>query len=119
MEDFSICPICGKKLSVIKLNRFIKFIDKTSCFLDKKCVGVNHFFQIFIDQVTKKIDYMKFSLYPTYSQYVHINFIKQYSNIYIYKNGEHFKINIPRIIDPDFPNLIGIKEKINKLLLLS
>ena len=115
MDDIRICPICNNNLiprpSLHSSKRGGKIIERI-------CTGINHLFQIFVEN--GKVDYLKISLKPDYSVFFVIDYYNNKCIISCLKNGksEH-DIEIPRIIEPDFPDLVKLKEKISLYVVLS
>jgi len=115
MNDTLLCPICGNKLRSLRLkDKYLHSIDKTANYQERTCSqGMNHSLQIFTDEETGKIDFLKMSLNPKYSRYVEIDFFNLKSRINCLKVGKPYYIDIPKMIDPDFPELLKLKERIS------
>lgn len=75
---------------------------------------------MFINDQTRKVDRIKVSLNPEYSIFFEVNYYYQKCIVSCFKNGkmEH-NIEIPRIIEPDFPDLVKLKEKISIYVVFS
>jgi hypothetical protein len=121
MQEIFSCPICNVKLQgVSKKKRKLHWVNKTSTYFEKKCVkNHNHSFQCFTDKITGKVDLMKFSLEPDYSKFIEIDYFNQRCRINCLKAGQSYYIDIPGIIEPDFPNLEKLKQKVSLYVILS
>ena len=120
MEDTLACPICGNKLRTVKLtNKYLHPINKTATFFERTCVGVNHSLRFFADENTKRVDMLKFSLDPKYSKYLEIDYHNKRCRISCMKNSETSYIYIPKMIEPDFPDLAKLKERISMYVVFS
>ncbi len=114
MDDTTSCPICNNKLRSLKHpNKYLHPIAKTANFYERTCNGINHMLQFYTDSSTNKIDFIKVSLTPNYSRFVEIDFFNQKSRIsYIIESKPEY-VEVPKILELDFPNLIKLKEKIS------
>lgn len=114
MEDVTSCPICNNKLRTVRLNgKYLFSVNKTSNYVERTCSqGMNHSLQFFTDENTKKIDFIKISLNHKYSKFIEIDFINQKCRISCMKSGKAEYIDIPKMLEPDFPNLTKLKEKV-------
>lgn len=120
MDDMLLCPICNTRLRTINLkNKYIAFLNKTSIFHERTCVGPNHSLLFFSDKKTNKIDFFKLSLDSYYSKFLEINYIKQTSEIICFKQSQQQVIKIFKILEMDFPKLIELKEKISLYVAIS
>jgi hypothetical protein len=121
MEDTLTCPICGNKLRNNRLvNEFIHLLDKTSTFVERSCTAqFGHSLQFFTDTITGKVDLLKLSLTPQYSRFIEINYISGKSRISCLKNSKADYIEIERILEPDYPYLLALKEKVGLFVILS
>lgn len=81
--------------------------------------GRNHIITFWTDKFTKQIDLMKISLNPKYSRFLEIDFINQKCRIICAKDGEYEYIEIPKMINPDFPELTKLKERISLYVVFS
>ena len=118
MINIKNCPICGDLMKTIKYNNlYLKFINKTSNYIEHTCCGINHLLQITIDKFTKNIDTLKMSLAPDYSRFIMIDFYNKKCKIILLKNSKEEYIFIPKIVFPDFPNLSKLKEQINTYII--
>ena len=115
MDDTVWCPICESKLRNLKLkDKLYHPIGKTSTFIERSChTGKNHYLQLLTDTITGQVDYLKFSLDPKYSKYIEIKFITNECSLTFVKNGTPQIIEISKIIEPDFPDLIKLKQQVN------
>lgn len=117
MDDCVNCPICGNKLRNIHLlNYNLLFINKISNYTERTCAGINHSLQFWADKSTSKIDLIKFSLNSKYSKYIEIDFFNKKSRLSCWNNSVPYYINFNKIINPDFPNLISLTDKISTYL---
>ena len=113
MDDTLVCPICGLKLhNINRKNKHLLPAGKTANYVQRTCHGLNHFLQIFVDGYTDRVDFLKLSLNPKYSRYLEIDFINQTCRISCMKGGQAEYIDIPKMIVPDFPKLIKLKERV-------
>jgi hypothetical protein len=121
MEDTLTCPICGKKLTNLSLKEtYLAMLDKKSDFTQRTCTkGLNHNFQLLTDKTTGKVDWIKLALTPQYSRWVEINYITGKSRIACLKEGKPEYLDIDRQLEPDFPDLAKLKEKIGIYVIFS
>lgn len=121
MDDTSECPICGNKLRTVWLvNRHLHSVGKTANYAERTCsTGMNHSLQLFTDTVTKKVDLLKLSLNSKYSRYLEIDFVNQRCRISCFKEGKPESIEIEKMIEPDFPLLVKLKEKVSMYIVFS
>jgi len=122
LEDYIDCPICGDKLRTVRKNKItLYFVNKTAKYIERLCTkGYAHSLQLFYDINTGKIDLLKFSLSHKYDSFIELDFVNLKSRI-IYFNSDNSPeyININALIMPDFPDLVGLKEKVSKYRLFS
>jgi hypothetical protein len=121
MDDVLCCPICGNKLrSYNLLNHLLDQVGKTANYAQRICnKGHNHSLMMFVDKDTKKVDLIKISLNPSYSRYLEIDFVNQKCRIACLKDGKPDYIIIEKMIDPDFPDLVKLKERVGLYILFS
>jgi uncharacterized protein YbaR (Trm112 family) len=121
MQDMLCCPICGNKLRTIRKSRkLLPMVNKTANYAERTCtLGMNHTLQIFSDEDTTQVDLLKLSLAPDYSRFVMIDFINQKCKILCFKEGVSEYIDIPKMVEPDFPELEKLKEKISMFVVFS
>lgn len=121
MDDITHCPMCGAKMRNLHMkDKFFRITNKTSNFVERSCHnGKNHYLWFVADVNTKQIDYLKFSLDPKYSKSIEINFIYNKCIINFLKDKSLLAIQVPKIIDPDFPDLIKLKQQTNLYCLFS
>ena len=109
MIDTKICPICRNKM---KSNDF--------GFIQRFCTGKNHFVQLISNKKTKNVDYIRLSLTYDYDKIVAIDYFNNKSIIYLFHDGaKKNEIEIPYVLDADFPNLVALKEKVNLFITYS
>jgi hypothetical protein len=121
MEDVSTCPICNNKLRTVRLtNKYLHPLKKTATFFERTCgTGMNHSLQFFADEKTHQIDFLKFSLDHKYSKFLEVDFLHQTCRISCLKMGEAHYIEIPKMVELDFPNLERLKERIAMYVVFS
>lgn len=121
MDDVLSCPICKNKLRNVKLTaKHLHGVGKTANYIERTCAqGMNHSVQFFADETTKQIDLIKISLSPKYSKYLEIDYVNQKCRIHCMKDGKAKYIDIEKMIEPDFPDLIKLKEKISLYITFS
>lgn len=113
MDDTLTCPICENRLRTVSINnKFLHPINKTATYAERTCNGLNHVLQFFADEATHKIDFIKISLNPKYTKYLEIDFINTKCRISCMKKGKAEYIEIPKMIEPDFPHLVKLKERV-------
>lgn len=120
MEDTTACPICEKKMRTVKVeDMYLPPVGKIGSFFERTCSGPNHSVQFYTNESTKLVDMLKFSLDPKYKRYLEIDYINRRCRIYCMKDGEAKYIHIPKMVEPDFPNLEKLKEKISMYVIFS
>ena len=121
MEDSPTCPICGNKLTNLRLkNSYLASMDKRANYMQRTCTkGRNHSFQNITDEGTSQVDWVKFSLNPQGTRWVEINFVTGKSRIICLKDGQPDYLDIDKQLEPDFPDLTKLREKINIYVLFS
>lgn len=121
MDDSLVCPICGNKLRNIKLtDKFLFPVNKTATYFERTCsAGMNHSLQMFTDEATKQVDFLKISLNPKYTRYVEIDFVNKKSRINCLKENKPYYIDIPKMVIPDFPDLNKLKQQISLYITFS
>lgn len=113
MDDFSCCQICGSTLRVSKRVN-ISFTTPGIILLERTCAAKDHVLQIFVDTNTKKIHKLRMALSPNYTKIVEFDFITKKTKIEHYKMSKIVSsMEIPRLIELDFPTLKKLKEKIS------
>ncbi|CAB4196602.1 hypothetical protein UFOVP1290_122 [uncultured Caudovirales phage] len=110
MEDTLFCPICNKKLRTIRLS---------NVFFERTCTGPNHCLQFKADKNTNKIISLKFSLNSNYSRYIIVDFLLEQSQIICLKQNVPHYINIPKLLELDFPDLVSLKDKVGMFIAFS
>jgi len=121
MEDTLACPICGTKLRNNRLlGEFMHVLGKKSNFVERSCsTQFGHSLQFFVDEATGKIDLLKLSLSPQYSRFIEINYVLGKSRISCMKNSQPDYIEIEKILEPDFPDLTKLREKVSLYVIFS
>lgn len=120
MDDTLSCPICGNKLRNIKLTgKFLHYIGKSANYVERTCSGMNHSVQFFTDESTKQVDLLKMSLSPTYSRYLEIDYFNEKCRISCWIDGAAEYIDIDKMVELDFPDLVKLKEKVSFYILFS
>ena len=102
MEDTLTCPICNNKL------RNLYLIDFQ---IERTCVGINHTLQFIVKN--KQVLFLKTSLESNYSKFIDIDFVDKKCKIIMLKMSKPFYIEIPKLLEPDFPLLLSLKEKVS------
>ena len=120
MDDTLHCPICRRKFRTVNIeNRRLYMTEKVGNWKERTCTGPNHSLQIFSDVESKKVDLLTLSLNPKYSKYLEIDFVNQRCRINCMKDGKSEYIHIDKMIEPDFPNLIKLKERVALYIVFS
>lgn len=110
MDDTLLCPICGHKFRNIKRSAEI---------IERVCPGTNHVIQLFTNTVKQQVTEIKLSLDHKYSKHLNINYEKQSTQIICMRNSKPFYIDLPEVLELDFPNLVKIKKKVDLYILVS
>lgn len=121
MDDVLCCPICGNKLRTSHLpNKLLHPVGKTADYAERVCSqGYNHTVTLWSDKTTKQVDMIKISLNPKYSRWLEIDYVNQKCRITCAKDGEYEYIDIPKMIEPDFPDLVKLKERVSLYVVFS
>ena len=121
MKDTTLCPICCSKFKNLKRDNYtLDNLHKTADYIERKCfTNLNHSVKIFADKNTNQIDYIKLSINHHYSVYAEIDFINKKTIINCLKDGEKRSIQVPKILEPDFPELNLFRDKINLFIIFS
>lgn len=99
---------------------FLPSASKASDYIERTCVhGRNHAIQFFTEEATGKVDFLKISLSPKYSRYLEINYTTETCRISCMKAGKTEYINIEKMIEPDFPDLVKLKERVGLYVVFS
>lgn len=115
-----MCPICGNKLRSTKMiGTMLYTINKHAHYTDRLCSGSAHTLQIFVDEATGRVDLLRLSLNAVNSKYLDIDYHNQKSRISCMKNGVPHHITVDRIIEPDFPDLVKLNEKVQLYIVFS
>lgn len=120
MNDISHCPICNNKLRTTRSQRHLFLIGKTANWAERICpVGTNHFIQIFTDEDTNEVNFIKVSLDHKYSKFIEVDFYNKKNRISCMKEGKPEYLEIPRLMDLDFPTLEKLKERVALYVIFS
>ncbi len=120
MIDTSVCPICFSKLDSIKrIHTHITYINNTANYYKKDCKYGYHIFQSFLNIETNQLDYIYLSIPPYFTTFMYMDLLNNKSKIMCFKCGIPQEIHVPGIIQPDFPSLIKLREKVSKYVLFS
>lgn len=122
MNDTLICPICSCKLRNLKWNnKHLENVNKKADYIERKCTQyLNHSLKFFTDKNTKQVDFIKLSLNHRYSVYAEIDFVNKITTVNCFKNSEKQKsIQIPKVLELDFPELETLREKVNLFITFS
>jgi hypothetical protein len=111
--------MCGNKLINLNLtDQHLPFLHKTSSFITRNCpTGISHSYLHTTDQTTGKIDWIKLSFLPS-QRWIEINYITNKSRIVCLKDGEPDYLDIGKALEPDFPAMEKLREKISLYVLL-
>jgi len=102
IKNIMNCLVCNENYRNLKLN------DNQ---FERTCTGTNH--SLLINTTNNKINFLKTSLDKNYSKFLIIDFIKNSSEIWLFKNSKkQHTIHLPNIPTLDFPNLTSLKDKI-------
>ena len=120
MDDVLFCPVCGNRLRNINTDRYLQILDKETSFIERTCTqGQNHSLRFFVDGMTGKVDLLKVSLNPQYTRFIRINYIKQKCRISCLVRGVAEYIEINKLLEPDFPDLSKLKERVSLFVIFS
>lgn len=119
MQDTTNCPICGDKMRSIREHKFLIPVGKTSNYCERTCNGLNHVVQFMTDEATNEVDFLKISLEPDYSKFIHIDLYNKKCQVICRRDNKQEVIDVPRMIFPDFPDLIKLKEKVALFVVFS
>lgn len=121
MDDTLACPICANKLRNIKLpNKFLHSTNKTANYIARTCFnGMNHSLTFYVDEDAEQVDFLKLSLNPKYSRFIEIDFVNQKCRINCLKDSKPQYIEIDKMLQPDFPLLTKLKEKVSLYITFS
>jgi len=81
--------------------------------------GMNHSLQLTALVATGKIHLIKMSLDVRYTKYLEVNFVQNSCSIILSKANELKYIDIPKMIDLDFPLLDKVREKVDMYITFS
>lgn len=120
MDDVILCPICNTKLRNHNENqKIIHKINKKSDYVERICATAYHSFVMWVDKKTKQVDLLKMSLNSDYSRFIWVDFYNKKSTIICLKQNDEETIEIPKIIEPDFPDLKDLKERVGMYIVFS
>lgn len=121
MDDILHCPICGNKFrNSHHTKKFLHATGKVSDYAERICSdGHNHVVTLWADKNTNKVDLLRMSLNSKYSRFLELDYVNQKCRITCAKNGEYEHIDIPKMIEPDFPDLTKLKERVSLYILFS
>lgn len=122
MDDTQHCPICGKKMRTLHCpDRFLNACNKRADYTERTCTdGMNHRgLRLLTDKATNKVDFLTLSLDPKNTKYLEIDFVNQKCRIHCMKDGKPEYISIDKMIQPDFPELTKLKERVLLYVLFS
>ena len=121
MDDILRCPICSNKLrSSHRSNYLLHPVGKTADYTSRTCsTGHSHVVVLWTDRTTKQVDLLKISLKPNYSRFVEIDYVNRRCRVTCLKDGNYEYIEIPKMIEPDFPDLVKLKERVGLYVLFS
>jgi hypothetical protein len=121
MDDVLNCPICGNKLKTSHhTDKLLHAVGKTANYAERICsAGYNHTLTLWADKDTKQVDLVKVSLNPTYSRFLEIDYVNGKCRIICASEGERDCIEIDRLLEPDFPDLVKLREQVALFIVLS
>jgi len=108
MDDTLHCPICGNKMRTVNIKQLY---ERTGNWAERTCNGMNHSLQV-VATPKGKVDLLKLSLNPKYSKFLEIDFVNQKCRIICMKDSKPDYIDIAKMIEPDFPDLVKLKERV-------
>lgn len=119
--DTTCCPICLDKMSNLNLrDTYLHAVDNTSDYIRRTCAkNLSHVLQIFTDKKSKDIHLLKVSLNNKCDRIILIDYLNSKSTIVCNKMGKSKNIDIPKVLNIDFPNMLVIKQIVDKYILLS
>jgi hypothetical protein len=111
VQDTLLCPICQEKLRNIKTFRVFDHLEH-QLYTERTCSRLNHMVMFFTNEQTKQVDFLKMSLNPKYSRFLEVNFLDQTCRVSLMNENVPDYIQIPKMVELDFPSLTKLKEKI-------
>jgi hypothetical protein len=81
--------------------------------------GHGHVLVIWTDKKTKQVDFLRVTLTPSFSRIVEIDFVNSRSDILCKSENGFQKINIERLLVPDFPDLVELKRITNLFMVMA
>lgn len=105
----------------MKKNGPLHSIGKTGNYIERTCSkGMNHRgLQFFVEEPSKKVALLKLPLNAQYSRYLEIDFHNQRCRISCMKEGQAYFIEIEKMLNPDFPDLVKLKETVSLYITFS
>lgn len=101
-------------------DKLLHVVNKTANYAERRCSdGHNHIVSFWTDKYTKQVDLLKISLKPNYTRFIEIDYVNQKCRITCQKDGEYEYIEIPKMIEPDFPDLVKLKERVGLYVVFS
>jgi len=109
LPDQTVCPICKDSLKNKRLSHWNSIPGN---FISRECADpINHFLYFIAEN--NNIIFIKFSINETYSRIISIDYLSNSSEILMLKNNSQTLIKVPKLLIPDFPNLLDLKSKID------
>jgi len=122
MDDVLTCPICGDKLrNKHSDNKLLQPTGKTANYVERLCSrGYNHIISFWTDKQTNAVDFLRISLNSKYSRFIEIDFVNQKCRIRLVDHeGKYNYIDIDKMLEIDFPDLVKLRERVGLYILFS
>jgi hypothetical protein len=131
MQGTFSCPICSKRLRTLNRLTYNKATltsmplkcsqlpYTTYNYSERICTGNNHVLQMFVDISNNTVDLLKISLNNFYNRYIFIDYVNSKIKILSYNNVFCKEICLDQLIEPDFPLLTKLKEKVSYYITFS
>lgn len=118
MLDTFNCPICQCKLVSMAPETYYTTSNIKKKFIVRHCTtNLNHHLMMHVDPSTFAIEYLKFSLDPYFSKNIHIDFMQNTCKVICLKDSKIVQsVNLPKIPELDFPDLISLNQKVSTYL---
>jgi hypothetical protein len=115
MKDMTTCPICNNKLrSVLRYNQALYYVETLATYVERTCtLGMNQSLQFYTHVETDDVHLMKVSLTPNFSKILEVDLFNGKSRIICLKENKPQYIDLPQMIELDFPDLKNTKSKVN------